>query len=275
MFFHEGIEIMRVGCFQFDPQFGEVRKNLDRVTRALRQVDCDLMVLPELFATGYQFLSQEEVVGLSEPIPDGPTTTRLIEIAKAQQMYIVGGLPELREGRCYNSSVLVGPKGFMGTYQKTHLFYEETIYFSPGESGFQVWDIGQAKIGMLICFDWFYPESARTLALQGADILCHPSNLVLPHCPDAMVTRCLENRVFSMTANRIGCEQRGGKERLSFIGKSEVVAPGGQILHRASEDREELVMVDIDPLEARKKTLNPYNELLRDRRPTLYQPLQK
>lgn len=263
---------MRVGLFQFDPQFGAVQKNLDHVTDALRQVDCHLMVLPELFASGYQFLTQEEVAQVAEPVPDGPTTTRLIEIAKARQMYIVGGLPELRGGRYYNSSVLVGPKGLLGIYQKTHLFYEETICFSPGESGFQVWDIGPAKIGILICFDWFYPESARTLALQGADILCHPSNLVLTHCPDAMVTRCLENRVFSITANRIGSEQRGNKERLAFIGNSEVVSPGGKILRRASEDREELVMVDIDPVEARNKSLNSYNDLLRDRRPAFYHP---
>ena len=123
----------------------------------------------------------------------------------------------------------------------------------------------------MVCFDWYYPESARTLALKGADIICHPSNLVLPHCPDAMVTRCLENHVFSITANRIGSEERGGKKRLTFIGKSEVVGPRGKIAHRAPEDREDLAVVDIDPKEARDKSLNPYNDLLRDRRTALYQ----
>ena len=263
---------MRVGYFQFDPQFGAVQQNLERVTETLRHAECDLVVLPELFASGYQFLSQEEAASVAESVPDGPTTTRLIDVAKEKQMYIVGGLPERRGGHCYNSSVLVGPNGLVGVYQKTHLFYEETLCFSPGESGFQVWDIGPAKIGMLICFDWFYPESARMLALQGADILCHPSNLVLTHCPDAMVTRCLENRVFSITANRIGHEQRGTKERLAFIGNSEVVSPSGKILCRASEDREEFVVIDIDPLEARDKSLNAYNDLLRDRRPAFYHP---
>jgi predicted amidohydrolase len=75
---------------------------------------------------------------------------------------------------------VVGPKGFIGCYRKTHLFFEETLWFTPGDSGFQVWDIGMAKVGVMICFDWYYPESARTLALQGADIIAHPSNLVLP-----------------------------------------------------------------------------------------------
>ena len=122
----------------------------------------------------------------------------------------------------------------------------------------------------MICFDWYYPEAARTLALKGADILCHPSNLVLPHCPDAMVTRSLENRVFSITANRVGQEARGGKPPLTFIGKSEVISPKGQILHRAPIDKEELMIVDIDIKEARDKSINPYNDLLQDRRPHLY-----
>ena len=123
----------------------------------------------------------------------------------------------------------------------------------------------------MVCFDWFYPEAARTLALKGADIICHPSNLVLPHCPEAMVTRCLENHVFSITANRIGSERRGGKKKLTYIGKSEVVGPRGRVLHRAPEKREKLAIVEIDPAEARDKSLNPYNDLLKDRRTALYQ----
>ncbi len=261
---------MRVGFYQFAPAFGEVKRNLDAVATRLEQVRCDLMVLPELFATGYQFLTREEVEALAESVPDGPTTTRLCEIAEHRTMHLVAGLPERHGGRCYNSAVLVGPSGFLGVYRKTHLFYEETVFFSPGETGFPVWDIGSVKLGLLICFDWLYPESARTLALKGADILCHPSNLVLPHCPDAMVTRCLENRVFSVTANRIGFEERGGKERLTFIGSSEIVSPRGRVLHRAAGDQEDLTVLEIDPTEARKKMINPYNDLLQDRRPHLY-----
>jgi len=261
---------MRVGFFQFDPVFGDSKRNLDLVADRLATVRCDLLVLPELFASGYQFVSKAEVESLAEPVPDGTTTKRLIDLARDRGCHLVAGLPERHQGRCYNSAVLVGPGGLVGLYRKAHLFYEETLYFSPGDTGFQVWDIGVAKIGMMICFDWFYPESARTLALKGAEILCHPSNLVLPHCPDAMVTRCLENRLFSVTANRIGSEERG-KDRLTFIGNSEIVTPKGRILHRASRDGEELTVVEIDPAEARDKRLNPYNDLLRDRRPGLYQ----
>ena len=261
---------MRVGFYQYDPQFGEVAKNLDAVTATLDQAEAELMVLPELFASGYQFVSQEEVRQLAEAVPDGPTTRRLIDIAKRRRMHIVAGLPEKAGARCFNSAVVVGPSGFIGCYRKTHLFYEETLFFTPGDSGFHVWDIGPAKIGVMICFDWYYPEAARSLAVQGADIICHPSNLVLANCPDSMPVRCLENRVFAVTCNRIGSEARGGKDRLTYIGNSEVVTPKGVILHRASRDREELTIVDIDPSEARNKNLNRYNDLLRDRRPSLY-----
>lgn len=261
---------MRVGYYQFEPVFGAVQRNLDAVLDRLRDVECDLLVLPELAMTGYQFTSREEVAGLAEEIPSGTTTRRLAEWAKTRSCYVVAGLPERHGHHLYNSAILVGPKGFIGAYRKTHLFFEETVLFSPGDTGFLVWDITMAKVGVLICFDWIYPESARTLALRGADVLCHPSNLVLPHCPDAMVTRCLENRVFSITANRIGEEARGEKPPLRFIGKSEVVSPSGHILHRAPEDRSELTVIDIDIHEARNKSINPYNDLFKDRRPQFY-----
>lgn len=261
---------MRVGYYQNNPEFGKVAENLDRISAKLEEVEADLIVLPELCAFGYQFVSQEEVRTLAEPVPDGPTTKRLIDLAKRRQLVIVAGLPELAGAICYNSAIAVGPQGFIGCYRKTHLFFEETLFFTPGDTGFHVWDIGPAKIGIMVCFDWYYPESARTLALKGADIICHPSNLVLPNCPDSMPVRCLENRVFAVTCNRIGNEARGGKDQLTYIGNSEVVTPKGVILHRAPRDQEELCVVEIDPAEARNKTVTPYNDLFRDRRETYY-----
>ena len=261
---------MRVGFFQFAPLFGEVENNLGKIVATLDQTDADLIVLPELCASGYQFVSQQEVITLSESVPNGPTTQRLIELAKRRRMTIVAGLTERAGSACYNAAVVVGPSGFIGCYRKTHLFFEETLFFTPGDTGFQVWDIGVAKIGAMICFDWYYPEAARTLAIKGAEIICHPSNLVLPNCPDSMPVRCLENRVFAITCNRTGSEGRGGKDQLTFIGNSEVVAPNGAILHRAPRDQEELYFVEIDPADARNKALTRYNDLLRDRRESLY-----
>jgi len=261
---------VRVGYYQNNPKFGKISENLDRISAKLDETEADLIVLPELCASGYQFISQEEARALSEPVPDGPTTKRLIDLAKRRQLVIVAGLPELAGSACYNSAVAVGPQGFIGCYRKMHLFFEETLFFTPGDTGFHVWDIGPAKIGMMVCFDWYYPEAARTLALKGADILCHPSNLVLPNCPDSMPVLCLENRVFAVTCNRIGNEARGGKDQLTYIGNSEVVTPKGVILHRAPRDQEELCVVEIDPTEARNKAVTPYNDLLRDRSEMYY-----
>lgn len=261
---------MKAGFYQFSPVFGEKRKNLEKVASIIKGADLDLLVLPEFFATGYQFISREEVWELSEPVPAGPTTGLLSELSRKNGIYIVAGLPEKEEDRFYNSAVLTGPEGFIGVYRKTHLFFEETLYFAPGDTGFRTWDTDIGRIGIIICFDWFFPESMRTLALSGADIIAHPSNLVLPFCPDAMPVRCLENMVFAVTANRTGTENRKKGQSLTFIGKSEIVSPRGKILIRAPEDRDAFMTAVIEPESSRDKQLNPFNNILKDRRPEKY-----
>lgn len=265
--------MMRVGFFQFNPLFGKIKANVSQVIERLSKVDADLVVLPELFTSGYQFTSRREVERLAEEIPGGYTTRRLIALARAKRLFMVAGLPERKGAGLFNSAILVGPDGFIDVYRKAHLFYEEKLWFSPGNTSLKVWDIGIARIGMMICFDWFFPEVVRVLALKGADIICHPANLVLPHCPNAMITRCLENRVYAITADRVGYEERGGKERLAFIGTSQVVSPSGEVLLRASQDKEEVKILEIDPREARKKAVNRHNDLLKDRRIDLYAEL--
>lgn len=169
----------------------------------------------------------------------------------------------------YNSAALAGPSGILGVYRKVHLFDRETILFAPGNLGFKVFDLPIGKVGVMICFDWFYPESARSLALKGAQLIAHPSNLVMPYCPDAMVTRCLENRVFAATADRVGREKRGGFD-LKYIGLSEVVSPKGEILRRLSADREEIAVVEVDLTQALSKKINKHNDLFAQRKPTQY-----
>ena len=122
----------------------------------------------------------------------------------------------------------------------------------------------------MICFDWRFPETARTLALEGADIIAHPANLVLPHCPQAMVTRSLENRVFTITADRVGTENRIAGQTLRFMGQSQVVDPDGQVLYRAPEEEEDMKIVEIDISKARSKTINLRNDIFKDRREDLY-----
>jgi len=122
----------------------------------------------------------------------------------------------------------------------------------------------------MICFDWLFPESMRSLALLGADIVAHPSNLVLPYCPQAMPLRCLENKVFAVTANRIGEEKRKEGQILKFIGQSEIVSPEARVIVRAPENEEALMVAEIDPQAARDKSLNPMNNIFDDRRPEMY-----
>ena len=125
----------------------------------------------------------------------------------------------------------------------------------------------------MICFDWIFPEVARVLALQGADLICHPSNLVLQHCQKAMLTRSLENSVYSVTANRTGKEIRPRGE-LSFTGNSQIVGPKGNIMAQSNSQEDEVVVQEIDLAIARDKSITENNDLLGDRRPEFYNSLE-
>jgi len=263
---------MRAAFVQFNPDFGKVKVNIDKAVSLIEETESDLFILPELFNTGYLFLSEQEVLNLAEVIPSGKTTKALCEVARKKNSHIIAGIAEVSQGKFYNSAVLVSPHGYIATYRKIHLFNEENLWFQPGNQGFAVHDIGPCKIGIMICFDWYYPESARILALQGADVICHPANLVLPHCQDSMITRCLENRIYAVTANRTGEEKRGAKH-WQYTGKSQIIAPDGRILYRADGDSEEVGLAEIDAQLARNKRLNEFNDLFSGRRVKFYQDL--
>jgi len=129
-----------------------------------------------------------------------------------------------------------------------------------------VFDIGLCKIGMLVCFDWIFPEVWRIVALKGAEIICHPSNLVLPGLAQkAVPIHALTNRIYTITANRIGTEGN-----LSFTGLSTIANPNGDILFQASRTEEETVIKDIDIRLARDKIITKKNDLFSDRRPEEY-----
>jgi len=263
--------VMKVGFVQMEPKLLDLNANLSKAEKLIGEAakqGAKLIVLPELFDTGYNFETKEEVAEIAQQIPDGETTQFLVEQAREHEVFIVAGTAEKDErGKLYNSAVIVGPIGwgYIGKYRKIHLFYREKLFFEPGNLGFHVFNIGIAKVGIMICFDWFFPESMRTLALKGADIVAHPANLVLPYAPRAMPIRSLENMVFSITANRIG-EERG----LKFIGMSQINSPKAEILLRASEDKEEVGIVEINVEDARNKKLNEFNDIFKDRRPEHY-----
>ncbi len=260
---------MKVAYCQFNPHFGDVRGNVTSALSLCQQSTASLFVFPELFSTGYLFTSNDEVENLSEEIPSGETSQSLMEFCRQKKAFVVAGMAERSKGRFYNAAALFGPGGHLSTYRKLHLFQDEKDWFSPGDLPFSVFDIGEAKIGIMICFDWIFPEAARSLALMGAELICHPANLVLPHCPDAMITRSLENRIFSITADRVGTEERNGK-KLRYIGKSQIVSPSGEILVRSGEEEEVVTEHEIIPEKARDKGILLKNDLFLDRRPEFY-----
>lgn len=260
---------MKVALYQNNPIFGEIRANVDTVVAAVRNKEFDILVLPELFATGYQFRDREEAFMLADSIGTGYTFETLAQLAAQKNSLVIYGFPEKRGREIFNSAAGVFPDRKFQLYQKTHLFDTEKEIFSQGQTGFSVFSFRETRIGMMICFDWRFPESARKLALLGAQVICHPSNLVLPHCPDAMITRALENCVFTITANRIGSENRGGK-RLQFIGHSRILAPTGKILAELDDIGEGFIIVDINPKLADNKSVTERNDVIKDRRPEFY-----
>ncbi len=252
---------------QNSPEFGQVQANIEQALSFI-PAEAELAVLPELFATGYQFINRDELASFAEPVPDGPTCRALLKYAASENCAIIAGLPEKSGDHIFNSSVLCKPDGSVEIYRKIHLFWAEKLIFDPGDMGFPVQKFGNFTIGMMICFDWIFPESARSLVLEGAQLVCHPSNLILPFCPAAMITRSIENRIYTVTANRIGTEHRTDLS-LTFIGCSQIVGPGGDILASLSDNEVGAATAEID-LMTIDKMMTPQNDILLDRRPEFY-----
>ena len=270
---------IRVACLQMEPHVGEkavnVRRSLDMVERAASQ-GAGLAVLPELANSGYVFATRDEAFALAEAVPGGSTTEAWLEAANRLRMVIVAGICERDGDVLYNSAVVVGPQGFIGKYRKNHLWGAENLFFEPGDLGVSVFRIGAGRIACAICYDIWFPEIFRLAALQGADMLCVPTNWVpMPDQPEhlPMMANILamsgahSNSMFVAAADRIGIE-RGQP----FLGNSLIAShTGWPIAGPASGDREEVLVGDVNLADARRKrTLNEFNQLLRDRRTDLY-----
>ncbi len=260
---------MRIGIIQTAPWFGDKEFNIREIERAVGDLEADLWVMPELALTGYEFQSREELAELAEEIPGGETCRWLLEFCEKHNTHAVLGLAERDGEKLYNSCVLAAPFEIVGHYRKLHLFDEEKNRFDPGNLPLSVHDIGLARIGLMICFDWRYPEVARSLTLLGAQVIAHPSNLVAPFCQAAMITRALENRVFFVTTNRIGTEERAGR-KVKFTGGSVLVDPDGETILNLPYTRTAVRLADIEPERADDKRATPHNDLIADRRPTYY-----
>ncbi len=270
---------VRIACLQMEPRVGERDMNLDRTLDLIGQAasaGAGLVVLPELCNSGYVFSTREEALDLSEDIPDGPSCQAWADAAARHRMHIVAGIAERDGHSLYNSAVVIGPQGVIGTYRKTHLWAAENLFFEPGDRGVPVFRTGIGRIAVVICYDIWFPEVFRLAAIQGADILCVPTNWVpMPDQPAGLpkmsnilaMSGAHSNSMFLAAADRVGVE-RGQP----FIGNSLIVScTGWPLAGPASEDREEMLIADVNLSDARRKrNWNDFNQVLRDRRTDLY-----
>lgn len=273
----------RIAVCQYAPAVGDLAGNREqavRWARAAASQGADLCVLPELASSGYTFASVEEAAACAEDVADGsgPTVAALIGVSAETGMHIVCGVDE-RDGDCrHNSAVLIGPSGVLATYRKLHLFFDEQSWFTPGVD-LPVVGLPFGRVGMVICYDLWFPEAVRALALAGAELVAVPTNWVSSfkrtvyddrgYCQGDYVAMAAaaQNGVVMACADRIG-EERG----LRFLGASIIVgADGWPVAGPAPADSEAMLVADVDmaaAASARRRT--PRNDLLGDRRPDAY-----
>lgn len=271
---------VRVACVQMELAQGETEKNLDTARRmigeAVRQ-GAGLLILPELFNAGSMIGSRAEAFSLAEPVPGGRSTRLLEELAAEHGVYIVASLLERSGPDLYNTAVLAGPEGIVGKYRKLHPCEDEVYWVEPGDLGLPVFHTPIGRIAILICLDAYYPEAARICAMQGADIICIPSNWMdvkesrqLPDpywtmAPVLCMSNALVNHVLVAGTNCAGV--LGGRR---FPGQSVIAGPWGAPLAGPAGQGEEIIWADVDLCDSRRKYFHPTNSRLANRRTDVY-----
>ena len=279
--------VIRAAVCQYAPVLGDFAANVEKSAAAIRQAaagGADLIVLPEMANSGYVVHSGAEARALAEYPDESPAVARWLQLAQEHETYIVAGFGEkVSDTALYNAALVIGPRGIIGTYRKTHLFFEEKLYYRPGDLGLPVFDLPFGRVGVLICYDLRFPEASRILALKGADVICVPTNWVSMMTPDRLYDAqgyCQANYVAMANAamNQVfmACADRTGAERgIQFLGCSVIFAPGGETLAGpASGDGDEALVAEMNLSTARRaKQRNDLNHTWLDRRTDLYGPM--
>ncbi|MEM3565370.1 MAG: carbon-nitrogen hydrolase family protein [Candidatus Bathyarchaeia archaeon] len=262
---------------QISCQRGDKKSNIQKIeeyTVRAKQQGAELVIFPELSVTGYTI--RDELYELAEKIP-GPSTNAIEKIAKKHEAHIVFGMPELSEkaqATIYNSAVLVGPEGYIGKYRKmylpTHSVFEEKRYFRPGYH-VGTFDTNIGKVGLIICYDIFFPEVCRLTRLEGAQlIVCISASPAVRKSffETLTVARAIENAAFLAYVNLVGIE-----DGLQFWGGSRLIAPNGKIIAKAKYDEEDLVVGEVDYADI--KPVEAFVPTLKDLRPDLFAKLKE
>lgn len=256
---------------QFCPKYADLDYNIEFMTENIESDESDIIVFPELSLSGYFFLKKSDILDLSMRA-DGEVISHFQNYAEKYNKMIVFGFIEKDKSNFYNSAAILMPdKSESSIYRKSHLFYKERMIFEQGNTGFfnVYWEEKDLNVGTMICYDWRFPEAARTLALNGADLILCPANLVTGVWEEAMRTRALENKVYIAVVNRTGYESID-EETLQFNGKSTIISYNGKNIISAGEDNEIKLTAKLDPEKTRDKSFNEINDIFMDRRPELY-----
>lgn len=272
--------MIKVASVQTNPVMNDVAHNVGAMVDAMAELagaGVQLAVFPELATTGYMFTDADECRAVAEEIPDGPTTARLLAACAEYNMHIVFGMAERDGDRLYNSSALLGPDGYIGTYRKLHLWNRENLVFTPGDLGLPVYETPLGAIGILICYDIWFPEAARTLALAGAQLLCVPTNWVPLTAGNDAEGRAMANVLCTANSHCNGlpivAADRCGTERgQEFLGRSVITNTSGwYAAGPAPALTEEIIVadIDLDSIPAGREW-NEFNNPFGDRRTDAY-----
>lgn len=267
---------VKVAAVQTDPKLMKIGENLESMVSAIRKAaanQANLIVFPECSLTGYVFASRQEALPFAETIP-GPSTEKLVSLCQELKVYVIFGLLEKEGDRFFNAAAFVGPQGLIAEYRKNHLpFLGVDRFVNIGDRPFQVHPTPIGNIGIHICYDILFPESARIMTLLGADIVVLPTNF--PHGRGETLNcvaraRAIENKVHVVLSDRVGSE-RG----FAFAGLSNIVNATGEVLSLASPDKEEIIYAEVSLEAARQKhrAFIPGEweiDNIKDRRPELY-----
>jgi predicted amidohydrolase len=269
-------ETWKIAAVQMDCRLGQKPANQETMLTRLRAAapqGARLVAFPECALTGYCYESKAEALTQAEAIP-GPSTEAFTRACRELGVWAVYGLLERDGERLFNALALVGPQGLVGSYRKVHLpFLGVDRFATPGDRPFQVHDLGGLRVGLIICYDGSFPESARVLTLQGADLIVLPTNWPeAAACTAKYVgnTRAMENRVYYAAVNRVGTEAG-----FRFIGMSRIIDCTGDTMVGSDDDGETMLFAEIEPARARRKheiRIPGKHEINRiaDRRPEMY-----
>ena len=261
----------KVAAINYDPKITEKERNITGLLALVEEAakgGAKLIATPEMSTTGYCWYDRKEVAPYVEPVP-GPTTDRFAAVAKQYGCYIVVGMPEVDPATdvYYNSAVLIGPEGVIGTHRKSHPYIAEPKWCKEGDLDHQVFETPIGNIAMLICMDIHFIETARIDALRGADIIVHISNWLAEKTPAPYwLTRAFDNGVYVLESNRTGLERT-----VQFGGGSVLIEPDGTI--GSYEDTAPIMYGEVDIAKARAKALANGGNKMTERRPKEYMEL--